>query len=65
MTNHASATTAHPSGLMALPPGAPAAARTVFRLLGRLAVGTLDVQMPDGSQARFGRGIEGAPRAAA
>jgi cyclopropane-fatty-acyl-phospholipid synthase len=64
MTNHASATTAHPSGLMALPPGAPAAARTVFRLLGRLAVGTLDVQMPDGSQARFGRGIEGAPRAA-
>jgi cyclopropane-fatty-acyl-phospholipid synthase len=39
-----------------LPAGAPAAARTVFRLLERLAVGRLDVQSPDGSTARFGAG---------
>jgi cyclopropane-fatty-acyl-phospholipid synthase len=45
-----------------LPAGAPAAARAVFRLLQRLRVGTLDVQLPDGSQAHFGSGR--APRAA-
>ena len=47
---------------IALPETAPAAARAVFRLLQRLRVGTLDVQLPDGSMAHFGSG--GAPRAA-
>ncbi len=47
---------------LALPETAPAAARAVFRLLKKLRVGTLDVQLPDGSQAHFGSG--GAPRAA-
>jgi cyclopropane-fatty-acyl-phospholipid synthase len=45
-----------------LPSDAPAAARTVFRLLGQLRHGSLDVQLPDGSSAHFG-GAEG-PRAA-
>jgi cyclopropane-fatty-acyl-phospholipid synthase len=44
---------------VALPATAPAAARTVFRLLAKLRVGTLDVQLPDGEQLHFG------PRAAA
>jgi len=47
-----------------LPDNAPAAARAVFRLMKSLKVGTLDVQMPDGSQAHFGTGAEGEPRAA-
>lgn len=47
---------------LALPQGAPAAARAVLRLLKSLRVGTLDLQFPDGSQARFGSGQE--PRAA-
>ncbi|MBK1686561.1 SAM-dependent methyltransferase [Rubrivivax gelatinosus] len=47
----------------ALPESAPAAARTVFRLLRRLAVGQLDVQLPDGSLAHFGTGRDGEPRA--
>ena len=46
----------------ALPLAAPAAARAVFHLLSRLQTGTLDLQLPDGSQARFGNGQ--APRAA-
>jgi cyclopropane-fatty-acyl-phospholipid synthase len=46
----------------ALPVAAPAAARAVFHLLSRLQTGTLDLQLPDGSQARFGNGQ--APRAA-
>jgi cyclopropane-fatty-acyl-phospholipid synthase len=37
-----------------LPAPAPAAARAVFRLLQQLRVGTLDVQLPDGSQVHFG-----------
>jgi cyclopropane-fatty-acyl-phospholipid synthase len=37
-----------------LPPSAPPAARAVFRLLGHLSTGRLDVQMPDGAMARFG-----------
>ncbi|MDC6167027.1 SAM-dependent methyltransferase [Paucibacter sp. XJ19-41] len=45
-----------------LPGSAPAAARTVFKLLARLQHGSLDVQLPDGSSAHFG-GAEG-PRAA-
>ena len=47
----------------ALPETAPGAARTVFRLLRRLAVGTLDLQLPDGSLAHFGTGRDGEPRA--
>jgi cyclopropane-fatty-acyl-phospholipid synthase len=39
-----------------LPPQAPAAASAVFRLLEHLAVGRLDVQLPDGSQRVFGPG---------
>ncbi|EWS52657.1 cyclopropane fatty acyl phospholipid synthase [Methylibium sp. T29] len=42
-----------------LPPSAPAAARAVFRLLTRLRHGQLDVQMPDGTSARFGGLREG------
>ena len=43
---------------------APAAARTVFALLKNLQHGTLDVQMPDGTQARFGSGGADQPKAA-
>jgi len=47
-----------------LPSAAPAAARTVFALLKKLQHGTLDVQMPDGAQARFGSGAADEPKAA-
>jgi cyclopropane-fatty-acyl-phospholipid synthase len=47
-----------------LPIAAPAAARTVFALLKKLQHGTLDVQMPDGTQARFGSGAADQPKAA-
>ena len=40
----------------ALPHGAPAAARTAFKLLSRLKYGTLTLQLPDGSMQRFGSG---------
>jgi cyclopropane-fatty-acyl-phospholipid synthase len=50
--------------LASLPPGAPAAARAVFRLLERLAVGRLDVQLPDGSTARFGASSMSGPHGA-
>jgi cyclopropane-fatty-acyl-phospholipid synthase len=40
-----------------------AAARAVFRLLKHLRHGTLDVQLPDGTQAHFGSGADGEPRA--
>lgn len=53
-------TTASP---FALPAGAPAAARAVFRLLGQLRHGLLDVQLPDGAQARFGNPDTDGPRA--
>jgi len=46
---------------LALPAGAPAAARTAFKLLSRLKHGTLTLQMPDGSTQRFGSG--GSPSA--
>ena len=55
-------TTTFTSTPLSLPSAAPAAARAVFRLLQGLSVGTLDLQFPDGSQARFGHGAE--PRAA-
>ena len=38
-----------------LPQHAPAAARLALRLLQRLQIGSLDVQYPDGSTARFGQ----------
>ncbi|MDP1741163.1 cyclopropane-fatty-acyl-phospholipid synthase family protein [Polaromonas sp.] len=41
---------------LALPHGAPAAARTAFKLLSRLKYGTLTLQLPDGSMQRFGSG---------
>jgi cyclopropane-fatty-acyl-phospholipid synthase len=49
-----------------LPQDAPASARLVLRLLQRLHVGSLDVQLPDGSTAHFGQPAhvgDGAPRA--
>jgi cyclopropane-fatty-acyl-phospholipid synthase len=48
---------------LALPDSAPASARAVFGLLKRLRHGTLDVQLPDGTQAHFGSGDDGEPRA--
>jgi len=48
---------------LSLPPTAPAAARAVFALLRRLQVGTLELQLPDGSQAHFGTGAAGEPHA--
>ena len=50
--------------LTALPPSAPAAARTTLNLLRQLRVGTLDLQLPDGESAHFGSGAEAEPRAA-
>jgi cyclopropane-fatty-acyl-phospholipid synthase len=41
-----------------VPPSAPAAARAVFRLLQNLQGGTLDVQLPDGTQLHFGHAAE-------
>ncbi len=42
----------------------PAAARAVLGLLSRLAIGRLDVQLPDGSTRRFGPASAGEPQAA-
>ncbi len=47
-----------------LPQDAPAAARMALRLLQRLQIGSLDLQLPDGSTAHFGQQAEEAPRAA-
>lgn len=47
-----------------LPESAPPAARAVFRLLGGLRHGSLDVQLPDGGSLHFGALREGEPRAA-
>jgi cyclopropane-fatty-acyl-phospholipid synthase len=44
------------NALLPLPAGAPAAARTAFKLLSRLKHGTLTLQLPDGSTQRFGSG---------
>ena len=40
---------------LSLPDSAPATARAVFRLLARLRHGSLDVQLPDGTQLHFGQ----------
>ena len=45
-------------------PCAPAAARAVFALLGKLKHGSLDVRMPDGSRVHFGSESSGGPRTA-
>ena len=50
------ATPTRHSAATSLPAGAPAAARTVLKLLQRLKHGTLTVQLPDGSVQRFGHG---------
>ncbi len=47
---------------VSLPRAAPPAGRAVLRLLRELRVGSLDLQLPDGSQARFGG--QDKPRAA-
>jgi len=41
---------------LVLPRSAPASARSVLRLLERLQHGTLSLQLPDGSQLRYGNG---------
>jgi cyclopropane-fatty-acyl-phospholipid synthase len=64
-SSHASTSVAPASAGLALPPSAPAAARTVFRLLRELRSGTLDVQLFDGTQMHFvGKTSAGEPRAA-
>jgi cyclopropane-fatty-acyl-phospholipid synthase len=57
-------TTLTSSSAPPLAPSAPAAARAVFALLGKLKHGTLDVRLPDGSTLHFGREIPGGRRAA-
>jgi cyclopropane-fatty-acyl-phospholipid synthase len=52
------------SSTAVLPAAAPAAARAVFRLLGHLAVGRLDVKLPDGSMRVFGHDSPDGPHAA-
>jgi len=49
---------------LGLPRSAPAAARSVFRLLPRLRHGSLTLQLPDGSTSQFGTSRNGEPRAA-
>lgn len=47
---------------LSMPAGAPAAARTVLRLLQRLRHGSLNLQLPDGSTRRFGARTDARPR---
>ena len=49
---------------LALPASAPASARALFALLRHLQIGTLDVQLPDGTLMRFGSGTASEPHAA-
>ncbi|MBN8494176.1 MAG: class I SAM-dependent methyltransferase [Burkholderiales bacterium] len=49
---------------LSLPSSAPASARAVFGLLRGLRTGTLDLQLPDGTQLRFGSGADHEPRGA-
>ncbi|WP_019560659.1 MULTISPECIES: cyclopropane-fatty-acyl-phospholipid synthase family protein [Caldimonas] len=60
--NHTTTSSPLEQGLRSLPSSAPAAARTVLRMLSHLRHGQLDLQLPDGHTARFGT-PEG-PRAA-
>ena len=57
-------TSARTAPAFALPETAPASARAIFQLLRRLQLGSLDVQLPDGSQLHFGAAAPGEPRAA-
>ena len=57
MNTASNSTASSPTGVpFALPHGAPAAARTAFKLLSRLKYGTRTLQLPDGSMQRFGSG---------
>jgi cyclopropane-fatty-acyl-phospholipid synthase len=49
---------------LSLPRHVPAAARAVLKLLQRIEIGLLDVQLPDGTQVRFGHAAPGQPQAA-
>ncbi len=51
------------SATLSLPSSAPAAARAVFRVLARLSVGRLHVQLPDGSSVHFGAHDSSGPHA--
>ena len=64
MMQSATRSAPHPATGLALPASAPPSARALFALLRRLRVGTLDVQLPDGQQMRFGSGAAGEPHAA-
>jgi len=55
---------AHAQSMAAPAASLPPAARAVFQLLARLAVGRLDVQLPDGSMARFGAADAAGPHGA-
>ena len=50
-----STTVTRRSSAFSLPAGAPAASRTVLKLLGRLCHGSLTLQLPDGTMQRFGQ----------
>ena len=56
MASNSTASSSVNGASFALPGGAPAAARTAFKLLSRLKHGTLTLQLPDGSMQRFGSG---------
>jgi cyclopropane-fatty-acyl-phospholipid synthase len=62
MTSPVSSLSSNPP--LRLPPSAPAAANAVLRLLSSLRHGRLDLQLPDGSQARFGDAHAAGPHAA-
>ncbi len=64
MTTTSSSTSSTAASDFALPASAPAAARAVFGLLRNIRGGTLDVQLPDGSQVHFGQTEAGGRRAA-
>ena len=64
MMQSATRSAPHSATGLALPASAPPSARALFALLRRLRVGTLDVQLPDGQQMRFGSGAAGEPQAA-
>ena len=55
MNRMTSASSLSPDEDLSLPATAPASARVVLGLLKRIRVGWLDLQLPDGSTARFGQ----------
>jgi cyclopropane-fatty-acyl-phospholipid synthase len=58
MTRTNSVASSSSSNAFSLPHGAPTAARLALRLLQRLQVGSLDLQLPDGSTAHFGKAAQ-------